>query len=43
MGPGKLVPEKFNPNEYPKMLKIREEAIAYRERSQQKRINKLFD
>lgn len=43
MGPGKLAPEDFNPEEYPKMLKIREEAIAYREKSTQKHINKMYN
>jgi hypothetical protein len=33
MGPGKLAPEDFNPEDYPKMLKAREEAILYREKS----------
>ena len=42
-GPGKLAPEDFNPEEYPKMLKIREEAIAYREKTTLKYINKMFN
>ena len=34
MGAGKkLATEDFNPEDYPKMLKIREEAIAYREKT----------
>ena len=40
MGPGKLAPEDFNPEEYPKMLQVREEAIAYREKSTLKDLNK---
>ena len=43
MGPGKFKPEDFNPEEYPKMLKLREEAIAYQEKSQQRKINTEFD
>ena len=37
LGPNqKFKPEDLNPEDYPKMLKIREEAIAYYEKSQQK-------
>lgn len=43
MGPGKLVPENFHPEEFPKMLEVREEAIAYREKFTKKQINKLYD
>lgn len=43
IGPGKLAPEDFNPEDYPKMLKIREEAIAYREKTTQKQINKMYN
>lgn len=42
VGPGKLAPEEFNPENYPKMIKIREEAIAYREKATQKQINKMY-
>lgn len=42
MGPGKLAPEDFNPEDYPKMLKAREEAILYREKSTQKYIKKMY-
>lgn len=42
MGPGKLAPQDFDPEEYPKLLKIREEAIAYREKTTKKMINKEY-
>jgi len=34
MGPGKFRPEDLNPEDYPKMLKVREEAISYYEKNQ---------
>ena len=42
MGPGKLAPLDFDPEEDPKLLKIREEAIAYREKTTKKMINKEY-
>ena len=36
------VQEEFNINNYPEMLRIREEAIGFREKMEQKYINKMF-
>ena len=43
MGPGKFRPEDLNPEDYPKMLKVREEAIQFYEKSQQKSIKREYD
>jgi len=38
-----LQPEDYNPEDYPKMIKIREEAITYQEKTQQKKIAREFE
>jgi len=43
MGPGDFKPADMQSEDYRKMLKVREEAIAYREKTRQKQINREFD